>query len=488
MNNPSLFSHQKTGIQFAINNNGNCALFWDMGLGKTRTCLEIYKYYKVLNPDLKLLVVCPLSLVNSAWGEDIRRFTNLSSVPFKNLGKRVPDIVIVNYEALISKRNLPVIEDIISSYNFMCVLDESSRLKNHSSVTTKTLLELSDMFRYRIIASGTPMPNSELELWGQMNFVRPEILHASFYAFRNKYFHMERNGKTLQVQGQYISKSEMRNFLSKGWKYAISAYNRQVLMSKIAPFTHWIKKEDALDLPDKIDQIREIELNSKEMKAYKDMERHLVAEIDGEEITAPVVLTKLMKLRQATSGFFYTESGDVAEISNSSKLNELEEILEELGNQPVIIWTQFHYEVESIQSFISKKYGSDQVVTLYSGTKNREDSISKFKTNQVRYLIAHPRSAAHGLTFINCKTMIFYSLDYSYEAHAQARDRIHRIGQKESCLYIYIIAKETIDHQLLDVLHKKQSLQDIVYGIVGKSAKRKGYPVHKRKVPECVAV
>src|SRR6185503_3530962 len=104
--------------------------------------------------------------------------------------------------------------------------------------------------------------------------------------------------------------------------------------------------------------------------------------------------------------------------------------------------------------------------TLYSETQNKDTSIKKFQNGEVRYLIEHTKSAAHGLTFVNCKTMIFYSMDYSYESHAQARDRIHRIGQKNNCLYIYMIATGTIDEQLLLVLQKKKGLQDAVYSIV----------------------
>ncbi|MCA9052150.1 MAG: hypothetical protein KDA89_25615, partial [Planctomycetaceae bacterium] len=114
-----------------------------------------------------------------------------------------------------------------------------------------------------------------------------------------------------------------------------------------------------------------------------------------------------------------------------------------------------------------------EVVTLYSETADREESINRFKSGEVRYLIAHPRSAAHGLTFVNCSAMVFFSLDYSFEAHAQARDRIHRIGQTASCLYIYLLAQESIDGELLKVLQRKQSLQDMVYGLVRNKAKRK---------------
>lgn len=467
----SLYRHQKEAIEFAISNRGFCALFHDPGLGKTRTGLEVFSYYKKQKPDLRLLVVCPLSLINSAWGEDIKKFTGFSSAPFKELKKlkTVSDIVIINYEALISKKNFPVIEQLISRFPFMCILDESSRLKNNKSITTKTLLNLSEYFQYRLVASGTPMPNSEVELWGQMNFVYPELLYKSFYKFRNTYFHLERNG--IMRQGSaYMSKDELREIFSEGWKYAITDENRKHLMNEIQPFTHWVKKEDALDLPEKIDEVREVVISAPERKAYKEMAEMLITEIDGVEVTAQIVLTKLMKLRQVTSGFLYSESGGSLQIGKS-KLKELENVLEELGHQQVIIWAQFHYEIRAIQQMVKEKFG--EVVTLYSGTDDREDSINRFKSGDVQYLIAHPRSAAHGLTFVGCSSMVFFSLDYSFEAHAQARDRIHRIGQTSSCLYVYLIANDSIDGELLNVLQRKKSLQDVVYGIVRNKAKRK---------------
>ncbi len=471
----SLFNHQKEAVEFAVRNNGSCALFHEPGLGKTRTCLETFKRLRQVNPKLRLLVVCPLSLVNSAWGEDIRRFTDFTSMPLKAIKAEIPDIVIVNYEALISKKYLPKVMSIIFGNPFMCVLDESSRLKNNKSITTKTLLEMTNYFRYRVIASGTPMPNSEAELWGQIRFINPDLLHKSFYGFRNTFFHLERYGERMSLAGQYMSRHEMREILSQGWKYTITPENRRRLMETIRPVTHWVKKQEALDLPEKVDEVREIELSAKEDRAYEEMRDYLITEIEGQEITAQIALTKLMKLRQATSGFFYSETGEVVEIDRPSKLKELEEILEELGQQPVIIWVQFHQEVHVIEKMIAAKYGSDQVATLYSETKDRDDSINRFKNGAVRYLIAHPKSAAHGLTFVNCKTMVFYSLDYSYEAHAQARDRIHRIGQKNSCLYIYIVARDTIDGELMKVLQRKQGLQDTVYALVRNKTKKSGH-------------
>ncbi len=461
----TLYQHQIAALDFALANHGQCSLFHEPGLGKTRTSLEIFTHYKHHNPALRLFVVCPLSLINAAWGKDIEKFTTFSWSPFKKLKSALPDIVVINYEALISKKNQSAIEKMVLTGTFMCVLDESSRLKNHKSVTTKTLLRLAPAFPYRIIASGTPMPNSEFELWGQISFIRHDVFPASFYAFRNTYFHLERNGKRIP-SGKFMNRLEMQNLLSRGWSYSITKENRKKLMHTIQPFTHWVKKKDALDLPDKVDEFRDITLSAQERKAYREMKRHLITELEGKEVTAPAALAKLMKLRQATSGFLYDTTGEALLAGNSSKLKELACVLEELGKQPVIIWVQFHHEVDMVAEMIQAKFGN--VAMLYSKTEDRDGVITAFQNGEVQYLIAHPKSAAHGLTFVQCSVMVFFSLDYSYESHAQARDRIHRIGQHTTCLYIYLIAKDSIDEQLLDVLHRKDTLQEAVYALVRK--------------------
>lgn len=491
-----LFRHQQAGVEFALKNNGQCALFWDPGTGKTFTSLKIFEALKEKEPALKMLVVCPLSLIHAAWGADILKFTNFDAATFRTLrAGKIPDIIIINYESFISKKIFPELRNMIIHNPFMCVLDESSRLKSNKSMTTKALLTLAPLFKHRIILSGTPMPNSELELWGQVRFIRSDIFDKSFYAFRNTYFHLERNGEQMApLQGKVMNRMMMRNIMMQGWRYTITPFMREHIMFKLKPFTHWMKKEEAIDLPEKIDQVREVSLSGPEAEAYRDMKNYLVTEIGGQMIAAQVALAKLMKLRQVTSGFMYDADGK-AGVVGRSKINELEDTVKQLGTQPVIIFVQFHYEVESIRAMLAKKYGDEQVVTLCSETDNREESIRKFQQGHARYLIAHPKSAAHGLTFVNCSTMIFFSMDYSYESHEQARNRIHRIGQKNSCLYIYLIAKGTIDETLLNVLQKKQRLQDAVYSIVkgatnvvGNKPKKQSTSVAQEKLPQSVRV
>jgi len=135
-------------------------------------------------------------------------------------------------------------------------------------------------------------------------------------------------------------------------------------------------------------------------------------------------------------------------------------LLEEIGNKQVIIFAQFRYEIEQIQAMIP---GS---VTLYSQTDDRAQSVDDFTSGKAQYLIGHPKSMAHGLNLQHCQYMIFFSLDYSYEAYEQARNRIHRINQRGACTYFHLLAAGTIDEQILKVLQKKIDLQEAIRGII----------------------
>lgn len=437
-----LFAHQKEAIEFAKK---NCAIFHDCGLGKTRTAIEIFKSHETNF----CLVIAPISLLESAWEEDIKKF---STIPFVNVRKKIEHVegrhfLLVNYEYLLNdEKRMKLLNNI--PQDSMVIVDESSRMKNYKSKTTKILLSLRDHFKYRYIMSGTPTPNSEMEYWAQMEFIEPGIF-GSFFKFRNTFFHLSR-GKDI-MQGRFMPPRDMQKLFMSGWKYQITPSNRNRLLSKIAPLCHVRKKEDCLDLPDEIDEVRLIELKT-ERKHYDEMKRHLITEIKGRMVTAQVALAKIMKLRQICAGFAYHDENPLE--VGSSKQIELLDLLDELGEQQVIIWGQFHFEINKLLSILPSS------CSLYAKTVDRMDSINGFKEGRYKYLVAHPRSAAHGLTFVNCSTQIFFSIDYSYEMFEQARARIHRAGQKNNCTYIYLLAKDTIDEHIYRILKKKGDIQE----------------------------
>lgn len=462
-----LFDHQRKAAEFIEAHRGVGALFMDMGTGKTRTAIEIYKRLRERSVrPLKMIVICPLSLIEAAWGEDIKRFA--PDMQYWNMRdqdyKKEWDIAIINYEGLLSdvKRNL--VATLITKN--MLVIDESSRMKNHKSKTTKTLMEFSNRPIFKIIMSGTPAPNTPLEYWAQMEFLRPGMLHPSFFGFRNTYFHLQRGGQVMSLAGQRVSRELMRSIMTKGWKYEITPANMQKLMNKINPVVFWAKKEDCLDLPDEIDEVRTVELGAVQRKHYRELKNQLITEIKGHAITAQAALTKAMKLREITSGFAFTPAGEVVDLGEAPKISELEGIVDEAGARQIIIWAVFRWDIERICQFIGEKYAQDGFRTLYSGTDDAEASIADFKAGKARFLVANPASAAHGLTLVNCNLQIFYSLDYSWERYVQSKARIHRAGQVNKCTYIHVLAKDTIDEDIYKILQRKGDMNEISYQLM----------------------
>jgi len=454
--NITLFKHQQRALDF-FKQNHQAAIFYEMGLGKTLIALECYRSVNQ-NYDVNLLVFAPLSLVEGAWGIDIQKFTDYTwtNGHAKHKTPQHTNIYVYNYESLTSKRKYEeVLRLIKSKKHWMCVLDESSRMKSFNSITTKKLLKLRDLFQYRLVMSGTPAPNIEHEYWSQMNFVA-DVFDKSFYKFRNKYFHLQRGNQQASIN---FRASDM---LRKGFKYQITDINRSQLMGIISRKAIFAKKRDCLDLPDQVDEIRYVSMGAEQKRVYKKMKTDMVTAIKEHDIVASTALTKLMKLRQITGGFVISDLNEPIRTKENPKLKELLAVLEESGDQQSIIWCQFRWEVETIKEILG-----DQAMCLYGATKDRMKVITSFMSEECKYLIAHPRSAGHGLTFTNTSLQIFYSLDYSWEAYEQSRARTHRHGQKKKCTYVHLLAKDTIDEIILDALKKKKSNDELLYRLLG---------------------
>lgn len=448
-------------------------MFHEPGLGKTRTALEIYKILRKDNPSLRLLVICPISLIEGAWRPDVEQFTDFKS--FHNAHKLglpqgiLPDVFALNYEYFVREDKVRRLLPILTANDIVCVLDESSKIKNHSSITTKSLLALAPLFKHRVVMTGTPAPNDETEYWAQLRFVSPDVFPSSFHKFRNVYFRLMRNGKPIETNGMIMSRQAMQELFKRGAEYRTTEESKRALFERMIPWIHTAKTEDVHDLPEQIDEKRMVEMGPKQKRAYMEMKRSLITEINDKKIVASVALAKVMKLREITSGFAMNDVGEAVDLGECPKLKVLEEILEDIGAKPAIIWCQFDWENEKIAAALEAKYPG-LVRTLYGQTKDKEKSIKDFSDGTSRYLVAHPKSAAHGLRFHHCQQEIFFSLDYSWEAYEQGRKRTHRYGQKEVCVYHHLLCEATIDTEILDVLKRKGDAQDIVFRICGGGA------------------
>jgi len=452
-----LFSHQQNGL--SIGKQGSHAFFWQCGTGKTLLGLELVKYWKAQGVG-PALIVCPLSIIDVAWIEDAAKFTpelSIISLWSKKPAERKErlfedhDIYVVNFEMF-----KLLYEDICRRDFNIIIVDESSKMKNPKSQITKALISLAGFgpiyktrknpysrkipIACRYILSGTPAPNDKSEYHQQIKFITGrgnKCFDDNFYSFRGKYFQAIPIGFT--GHNRYEFRRDMR----------------AEFMAAMKPVTHVVRKQDALDLPEQIHEIRKVYLSPHERNAYESFKLEKVLELQNETVLARTALTEVMKLRQFTSGFAYSDCGIIQ--TGKSKVKELKALLEEIGNHQVIIWANFKYEIRTLLNELPKKS-----ISLWSQTPDKADVINAFINGHYQYLIANPQSAGHGLTFINCQDAIYFSLNYSYELQKQSQDRIHRIGQQNKCTYYYLIADKTIDEVILETIQKKDDLSSTI--------------------------
>ncbi len=465
---PLLMAHQLQDVKLAAAKDRH--LFGnDTGTGKTFEAIEIIKL-----KNKKALVICPLSIINSAWFEDLDKFrpelkkTNLwkhwkrqKRFYEKELHKN--QVCIVNFESFKTQYNY-----LMNARFELIIIDESSKIKNPKSKITKEVTKFCDTVKSVYLFSGTPAPNHDMEWFPQVRIVDPMIFGMSFYKHRTKFFYNP----------------------GEGFKWFPFSDKRQEFLDGLEKAVTVIKKEDVLDLPERTFNMREVILSSNERRAYNQMAKDLVAEIEEEEITASNAAVKIMKLRQVTAGFMFNEDG-VAMRLGTSKQTELLSLLEEIGNHQVIIWTQFQYEARQIMEAFSpeqakamdrhgvKLFKDKSEILKYgvcNGTVNQEMKdlqVQMFKDGDLQYMIAHPRSMGHGHTLVNANYSVYNSQSYSSEENKQSHDRNYRKGQRNACSYYYLLAKGTIDHVVFNALRGKAKMEAAVLDYIKGALKAK---------------
>ena len=248
--------------------------------------------------------------------------------------------------------------------------------------------------------------------------------------------------------------------------------NLSELNELIEEFSFRVRKEDCLDLPDKVYTKRSVELTPEQRKLYDQLKRNALAIIEDEGmVSASTILTQLLRLQQVCSGFAKLEDGRMIKVP-SNKLTELMSVLEETDGK-VIIWGNFTHDLEIIGEALTKQYGAESVELFYGGTPGEERQliVEKFqnKDDPLRFFVGQPRTGGYGLTLTEAKTVIYYSNGYDLEVRLQSEDRAHRIGQKNTVTYIDIVTEKTIDELIVKALRNKI---DIATQVLGENFKK----------------
>jgi len=437
----NLLNHQKQAVQIA-KKHPKWLYAYDTGTGKTLIGLSIIKQKQV-----KTLIVAPKILLRDAWLSDAYQFypelaqqiSDWHSIKSKRNKRHLitqAPVLLINYESLLQNPEL------LTDYGFqMLILDESQKIKNPKSKITKLILKKAIDYPYIYLLSGTPAPNNDLEYYPQLRLLMPDSVTNSWFKFRQQWF---------------VPADRM------GWKWKVNPRLQNEFKQVIKSCTSVIRKEDVLDLHGQFFRFIEYELNLKEKKAYKEMQKNLILAIDAEQATARMAVTKLMKLRQLLSGFVITDDGNVVNIGNS-KLKTLQQFLELNPHEPFIIWTQYTHEAHQIKQLFGNKAGL-LIGEVPDGERHK--TIKAFREGHISYLIAHPKTIGHGTTFVNVNKAIYYSLSYSYEEFKQSQDRIYRYGQKKPVLYYILRSSNLIDTVIYEALKKKQINADEILNYV----------------------
>lgn len=437
------------------------AFYLDTGTGKTLTAYSIIEE----NLHLKWVVICPKSIVKAAWMDDHLKFfpamrvlplsKNIKSEDYRDIAGRweyhlppranteeAKSLLLFNAAqvAVINPESFKT-DELLKRWNAEAmIVDESTIMRNMKSATTTEILKRCGTMERVHLLSGKPAPNNELEYFPQMLAINPALLGSSYFSFRARYFE----------QTDYF-----------GYNWQMKPDMREEFSRRLAMGCVFVSKKECLDLPEELPPVmRVVELPKDAMKYYKDMEREKVIELESKTIAVQTKLASLMKLRQITSGFIIdTDEDSMVAPLHSAKLDELAAVVEELGENKAIIWVNFKREVSDIADMLNSM--GKTYVTAYSGTKNVDESIRQFKSDEAQFIIAHPKTLKYGVTFTgesmvrNCTYAIYYSMSYSFEDYYQSKDRIYRKGQNQGCTYIFLVADNTIDGDIYDAIVQK---------------------------------
>ena len=359
-------------------------------------------------------------------------------------------ILIMNVEALSTKKGKQFAEKFLSCHKTLMAIDESTTIKNPGAIRTKTIIGLGKYVLYKRILTGSPVTKSQLDLYTQCWFLDPWLLdQQSYYSFRTRYALTRK----INVSGRQV-------------EIVVGYRNLGELSEKLKPFSHRVLKDDCLDLPPKTYMKRTIQLSEEQSKVYKQMKEIALATLNGKLTTTHNVITQLMRLHQITCGHFKSDDGTTQTLK-SNRLDELMDVLSEMEGKAVI-WAHYRYDIEVIVEAIKKEYGDKSVVTYYgdTSTEDRQKAIKLIQdpNSSVRFIVGTPQTGGYGITLTGASTMIYYSNGYDLEKRQQSEARIDRIGQTKNMTYIDIIAEGTVDEKIVKALRTKVNIATEVLG------------------------
>ena len=414
------------------------ALLLDMGLGKTSITLTaindlLFDSFEVH----KVLVVAPLRVARDTWSAEIEKWEHLKnlrySVVIGTAQERISalstpaDIYIINRENiqwLVEESGLPFDFD-------MAVIDELSSFKNHQSKRFRAFMKSRPKLKRIVGLTGTPAGNGLMDLFAEFKLLdMGERLGRLIGQYRNTYFQPDkRNGMVI-------------------YSYKPLPNAERQIYDKISDITISMKAADHLKMPKLISAEYTVRISEKEKEKYDRLKKDLILSTEDNEVTAANAASLSNKLSQMANGAVYSDDESVIQI-HDRKLDALEDIIESMNGKPLLVAYWFKHDLERIR----KRFEIREI-------KSSED-ISDWNSGIIPVALIHPASAGHGLNLQNGgSTLVWFGLTWSLELYQQTNARQWRQGQTADTVVIqHIIAKSTIDEQIMKVLKTKDTTQ-----------------------------
>lgn len=434
--------YQQRGIQWILDH-PSCGLFLPMGAGKTATTLMALD--ELLNDRFEIdrvLIIGPKRVIETTWPDEVGKWSqtkDLRCSVISGTAKKRKEAVSADADIyLIGKENVAWLVDLVGKdWKWdMVVIDELSTFKNPQSKRFKALRSVIPAAKRFVGLTGTPTPKGIPDLWSQIYLMdRGERLGRTLGAFRSA----------------YLKPGMMNGYTVYSWNVQPGADKR--IQAKIADICMSIDEKEYATLPDLqlIDWLVDLKGDLKKYKAFK---KEMVLELGGDDqVLASNAGTLLGKLLQYTSGQIYTDDHEVVTLNNH-KLEALTELMESANHEPVLVFYWFKHEKDRIMQHLASKGFAGR-------TMEGPEDIRQWNEGKLDFLLLQPSSAGHGLNLQSGGHIaIWYSLPgWNLELYQQANARIYRQGQKDKVVIYHLLAKGTVDNDMLKALKTKEVTQ-----------------------------
>jgi len=410
------FDHQKTTAEFlSINKKAFC--FNEAGTGKTSSVLWASDYLMKQNKIKKVLIICPLSIMYSAWQADVfNTCMHRTSVVCHGTKVKREKILQTDYDFyIINYDGVSIVQDEIKKKEFdLIVIDEANAYKSTTTSRWKTLNKILQTHTRLWMLTGTPASQSPLDAFGLARLVSPDRVPKFKNAWRDKVMYQVARFK-------WLPRPSAKNDVHKALQPAIR-----------------FAKDECLDLPDVMYQTRDVELTPQASKYYKQLKNQMLIEAGGEQVTAVNAAAGLNKLLQISGGAVYTDTKEEVRFDIKPRLSALLETIQET-NEKVLVFVPYRHTIQFVSEYLSNNNITNELIHGDISATDRGHIIQRFQSqDEPKVLIIQPQSASHGVTLTRANVVVFWSPVMSVEVYLQCIARMDRVGQKNKMTVVHL--------------------------------------------------